>query len=249
MQLAAPETDHVLNRVLGLIPARGGSTGIPRKNIALLAGRPLLAYTCEAALASRQVTRVLVSTDDEEIAAVGRAYGAEVPFHRPTELARADTPSLPVVQHAVHWLIEHDGWDPDVVVLLQPTSPLRRARHIDEALDCMAQADADTVVSVVPVPHRFSPYAVLRMRDGYLVNFCEDPVPFDRFRRQEMPPLYARNGPAILATRTRVLFESQSFFGRRVLPYVMSDEDSVDIDARFDLGLAEWLLSQRREHS
>ena len=236
-----------MNNVLGLIPARGGSSGIPRKNITLLAGRPLLAYTCEAALASRRLTRVLVSTDDEEIAAVGRACGAEVPFLRPADLARADTPSLPVAQHAVQWLIEHEAWDPDVVVLLQPTSPLRRARHIDEALDCMAQGDADTVVSVVAVPHRFSPYALLRMRDGSLEDFWEAPVSFDRFRRQEIPPLYARNGPAIVATRTRVLFESQSFFGPRVLPYVMNDEDSVDIDARFDLGLAEWLLSERRE--
>jgi len=236
-----------LNNVLGLIPARGGSSGIPRKNITLLAGRPLLAYTCEAALASGRLTRVLVSTDDEEIAAVGRACGAEVPFLRPADLARADTPSLPVAQHAVHWLIERGGWTPEVVVLLQPTSPLRGAQHIDEALDCMAQTDADTIVSTVAVPHRFSPYSLLRAQDGFLHDFWEAPVPFDRFRRQEIPTLYARNGPAILATRTNVLFDRQSFYGERIMPYVMCEQDSVDIDTWFDLRLAEWLLTRRSE--
>ncbi len=104
--------------MLGLIPARGGSSGVPRKNIALLAGRPLLAYTCEAALGSRRLTRVLLSTDDEDIAQVGRTCGVEVPFRRPSELAQADTPSLAVAQHAVRWLRDHEQWEPDVVVLL-----------------------------------------------------------------------------------------------------------------------------------
>lgn len=234
-----------MSAILGLIPARGGSRGIPRKNVALVGGRPLLAYTCEAALGSRRLTRVVVSTDDEEIAAVGRACGVEVPFLRPADLAQAETPSLPVVLHALRWLREHDAWEADIVVLLQPTSPLRRARHIDEALDGMEAAGADTVVSVVPVPHRFSPYSIASIHDGWLREFWEQPVPFDRFRRQDVPVLYARNGPAVLATRVSVLLERQSFFGERALPYVMPEEDSVDIDTRFDLCLAEWLLARR----
>ena len=236
-----------MSAVLGLIPARGGSSGIPRKNIAQLAGRPLLAYTCEAALGSRCLTRVVLSTDDEEIAEVGRQCGVAVPFRRPSELARSETPTLPVVLHAVRWLSEHDGWTPDVLVLLQPTSPLRRAVHIDEALRQMADTGADSVVSVVAVPHRFSPYGVQRVEGGWLRDFWEGPVPFDRFRRQSLPVLYAGNGPAILATRVRVLLECESLYGERVLPYMMSEEDSVDIDTSFDLRLAEWLLGARRE--
>jgi CMP-N-acetylneuraminic acid synthetase len=234
-----------LSNVLGLIPARGGSSGVPRKNIATLAGRPLLAYTCEAALGSRCLTRVVLSTDDEEIAQVGRASGVEVPFRRPAELARADTPSLVAAQHAVRWLRDHEQWEPELVVLLQPTSPLRQAHHIDEAMECMRDVAADSVVSVVPVPHRFTPYGILQVRDGWARDFWETPVAFDRFRRQDAPVLFARNGPAIVGTRTTVLMESQSFYGERVLPYVMDEEDSVDIDTMFDLRLAEWILAQR----
>lgn len=233
--------------VLGLIPARGGSKSIPRKNIAPLAGRPLLAYTCAAALGSRHLTRTVLSTDDEAIAAVGHQCGVEVPFLRPAELTRDDTPTLPVVQHGLRWLRENEGWEPEIVVLLQPTSPLRRAEHIDEALDTMQQANADTVVSVVEVPHIFSPYAVMRLENGLLRDFWQDPLPFDRFRRQNLPVLYARNGPAVLATRTSVLLERQSFYGVRIVPYLMGPEVSVDIDTLYDLRLAEWLLMQRQE--
>lgn len=234
-----------MSAILGVIPARGGSRGIPRKNVALVGGRPLLAYTCEAALGSARLNRVVLSTDDDEIAAVGTSCGVEVPFRRPGDLAQAETPSFPVAEHAVRWLREHEGWEADVVVLLQPTSPLRRARHIDEALDRMDEAGADTVVSVMPVPHRYSPYAVSRLDDGWLQDFWEQPVPFNRLRRQEVPVLYARNGPAVLATRTPVLFARQSFYGARVLPYLMREEDSLDIDTPYDLCLAEWLLAAR----
>jgi CMP-N,N'-diacetyllegionaminic acid synthase len=233
-----------MSNVLGLIPARGGSKSIPGKNIAPVAGRPLLAYTCAAALASAKLTRVLLSTDDVEIARVGRNCGVEVPFLRPDELARDDTPSLAVAQHAVRWLIEHEKWTPEILVLLQPTSPLRQARHIDEALGVMAQTDADTVVSVIEVPHRFSPYSVMSLRDGRLENFWKDPLPFDRFRRQNLPVLYARNGPAVLATRTSVLLEQNNFYGPRVAPYIMSQEESIDIDSPSDLELASWLLER-----
>jgi len=230
--------------ILGLIPARGGSKSIPHKNIAPLRGQPLLTYTCEAALSSRCLSRTLLSTDDEAIAQVGRESGIDVPFKRPDELARDDTPSLAVAQHAVRWLADNEGWQADILVLLQPTSPLRRAFHIDGALDLLIQAGADTVVSVVEVPHRFSPYSVMQLENGRLENFWKDSLPFDRFRRQNMPTFYARNGPAILATRVPVLDEYQSFYGPHVIPYVMSAQESVDIDEPFDLQLAEWLLSR-----
>jgi CMP-N,N'-diacetyllegionaminic acid synthase len=230
--------------VLGLIPARGGSKGVPRKNAALLAGRPLLSYTCEAALATHSLTRIVLSTDDDEFARIGQAWGVEVPFLRPIHLASDHTPSLPVAQHAVRWLAEHTRWNADIVVLLQPTSPLRQGHHIDEALQQMEEAAADTVVSVVQVPHRFNPYNIMQLENCFLQDFWPDPPGFDRFRRQNLPVLYARNGPAVLASRAEVI-ESQTFYGRHVVPYLMSEEDSLDIDTSFDLLLAEWLIGRR----
>lgn len=231
--------------ILGLIPARGGSKSIPHKNIADLRGRPLLAYTCEAASGSAQIARVVLSTDDEQIAAVGQRCGVQVPFMRPAELSRDDTPSILVAQHAIRWLADHERWRTDILVLLQPTSPLRQSHHIDAALAAMRDADADTVVSVVKVPHRYSPYNIMRMEADRLRDFWEDPLPFDRFRRQNLPVLYARNGPAVLASRAAVILDKSSFYGEHIVPYIMREEDSVDIDTPFDLRLAVWLLDQR----
>ena len=213
----------------------------------MLAGRPLLSYTCDAALKSRVLTSVVLSTDDEEIAGVARKSGVEVPFMRPEELANDETPSVDVAEHAVRWLADREGWQSEIVVLLQPTSPLRRARHIDEALWRMKEIEADTVVSVMPVPHRFNPYNVMRVEGGLLEDFWKDRVGFDRFRRQNLPALYARNGPAVLASRAGLILGSHTFYGARVAPYLMSAEESVDIDTDFDLRLAEWLISQRAE--
>lgn len=231
--------------IVGLIPARGGSRGIKKKNIANLAGRPLLAYTCEAALNCKQLSRVVLSTDDEEIASVGRQLGIEVPFIRPQELAQDNTPSFAVAEHAIEWL-RHDGWEPDLLVLLQPTSPLRRACHIDESLSLLESSGADTVVSVVQVPHRFNPYSLMRLENGALRDFSPEPVSFDRYNRQNLPRLYARNGPAILASRVPVMLSNRSFYGPKVAGYEMSEEDSLDIDGHFDLELAELLLSSRK---
>ena len=136
---------------LGLIPARGGSKGIPRKNLALLAGRPLLAYTCEAALGASGLGPILLSTDDEEIATVGRELGVEVPFLRPKSLAGEHTPMIEIMRHAVRWCEEHGKFEPDAVVLLQPTSPLRRREHIDRATERFSEGRADTLVTVVRV--------------------------------------------------------------------------------------------------
>ncbi len=230
--------------ILGLITARGGSKGIPRKNITPLGGRPLIAYTCEAAQGSRHVSRLVISTDDAEIAAVAAQWGAEAPFLRPAELSRDETPSLPVDQHAVTWLQAQQGWQTDILLLLQPTSPLRRAQHIDEGLDHLLESGADTVVSVIPVPHRFHPYNVMTNEADRLQNFWTAPLPFDPFRRQNLPTLYARNGPAILACHSRVLFDQQSFYGDTITPYMMNEQDSIDIDTPFDLALAEWLLGR-----
>lgn len=227
--------------ILGLIPARGGSKSVLHKNIASLAGRPLLAYTCDAALASKRLTCVALSTDDPVIAGVGRACGVQVPFLRPPEFAQDDTPMLSVIQHALRALAEADDYRPEIVVLLQPTSPLRRADHINSALDIMLEKGADTVVSVVEVPHQFNPVSVMRLEGDRLVSFLEGP---SILRRQDKPKVYARNGPAILATR-RTVIEGGRLYGLVVMPLEMDWSESVDIDNVTDLALAEFWLSRK----
>lgn len=232
-------------KTLALITARGGSKSIPKKNLVPLAGRPLLAYTCEAALGSASIDRVVLSTDDDEIAAVGRACGVEVPFMRPADLATDDARSIDVAVHALRWLEQNEGRLADRLVLLQPTSPLRTSRHIDEALAVMDETGADTVVSVVPVPHRFNPYSIMRLEGGRLLHFRQEPLPFDRFRRQDLPVLYARNGPAMLITHVPILLGQVSFYGGRTVPYVMNEAESVDVDSALDLVVAEAALQLR----
>jgi CMP-N-acetylneuraminic acid synthetase len=218
--------------VVGIIPARAGSKGIPRKNVALLAGRPLLAWTIDAALGSTALTRTFVSTEDAEIAATARSLGAAV-LDRPAELARDETAMRSVLDHAVAEL-----GAVDVLVLLQPTSPLRRPEHIDEAVRLLVQSDADCIVSVVEVPHRFAPNSLMALDDGRLV-----PLGDSAARRQDKHPLYARNGPAVLALRTDRL--GDDLYGGDCRAYLMRPEDSLDVDDPFDLELAEVLLSRK----
>jgi CMP-N,N'-diacetyllegionaminic acid synthase len=225
--------------VLGVIPARGNSKAIPHKNLTAVAGRPLLAYTADAARASRRLTRVVVSTDDAQIADAARDLGLEVPFLRPAELAGDDTPMLPVLQHATRELAR-EGFAADVVVLLQPTSPLRRVEHIDSAIDLLESTGADSVVSVVEVPHQFTPVSVMRL-DGEQLRPYGDGSSVTR--RQDKPRLYARNGPAVLAVRACVLAEG-SLYGDDCRPLLMSATDSVDVDGPEDLAFAELLLAQ-----
>ena len=229
--------------VLGLIPARGGSKGIPRKNLAPCGGRPLIAWTCLAAGKATCLSRVIVSTDDVEIAAVARAHGIAAPFVRPAELASDGAKSIDVALHAVDWLAEHESWTADVVVLLQPTSPLRTARHIDDAF-ALLMPELDSVVSVMEVPHRFNPWMVLALEDGVLEYASKAEVAFDRHRRQGQPIRYARNGPAVIVSQTRTL-RGGSFYGDRSAPYVMPERDSLDIDEPYDLEIADWRLGRR----
>jgi CMP-N-acetylneuraminic acid synthetase len=218
--------------VLALIPARGGSKGIPRKNLAPLGGRPLLTWTVEAALGSRAVTRTVVSTEDDEIAAAARELGAEM-LARPPALAADDTPMQPVIAHALDELEA-----PEVLVLLQPTSPLRRAEHVDEAVDLLLASGADSVVSVVEVPHRYRPGSLMAMDGDRLVRLADDHAG----TRQEKPLVYARNGPAVLALRPDRI--GTDLYGGDCRPYVMGARESLDVDEPFDLELAELLLAR-----
>jgi len=228
--------------VLGVIPARGGSKGIPRKNLAPLGGRPLIAYTCDAARESRRLTRVVVSTDDEEIASVAGRLGIEVPFLRPASLAADDTPMVEVLVHAVASLEARDAYRPAAIVLLQPTSPFRRGGHIDAAVDLLESSGADSVVSVVAVPHQFTPSSLLRLDGDRVVPWTEGTAPT---RRQDKPLLFARNGPAVLAVRTRVLVEQNALYGADTRGLPMTREESLDIDDTFDLEVADLLIGAR----
>lgn len=230
---------------LGLIPARGGSKGIPRKNVALCAGKPLLWYTCEAALNCTALSRVVLSTDDAEIGALGQTFGVEVPFLRPAKIAGDEAPSIAVMLNILEWL-DAEKSKIDAIVLLQPTSPLRTSRHIDEACALYRESGAKTVVSVTPIPHRYHPQSLMQIKDGLALPYQGDRIVPQR--RQDLMPLYARNGPAILICSTEVL-RGGSLYEEPTFAYVMSEEQSIDIDTPCDLVIAESLLSRRGPES
>lgn len=226
------------NRVLGLICARGGSKGIPGKNLTHLAGKPLIVHTIEAARQATRLDRVVVSTDSEDIATSARMHGAEVPFLRPAELAADDTPGIAPVLHGLRWLAEHQSYHAQFVMLLQPTSPLRTAEDINAAVELLDNAQADAVVSVTRAAQH--PYWHKRVRDdGTLAPFLD--VGVTPTQRQNLPPAYALNG-AIYLCRSKTLLARESFYADRTLAYVMPEERSLDIDTPWDLYLAELVL-------
>jgi CMP-N,N'-diacetyllegionaminic acid synthase len=228
-------------RTLAVIPARGGSKGVPRKNVRLLDGKPLLQYTAEAALAARRLERVILSTDDPEIAEVGRQCGLEVPFLRPAELARDDTPTLPVLQHAVRWA-EAEGDRFDAVCLLQPTQPLRPPGLIDACIALLEESDADAALTVLPVPAEHNPHWVyFRDAEGFLRLSTGEATPIPR--RQELPPAFHREG-SVYVTRRDVLIEENSLYGRRVAGYPVDPARTVNIDSLADWERAERLLRE-----
>lgn len=224
-------------QVLGIIPARGGSKGLPRKNILPLAGKPLIAWTIEAGLASRYIDRLIVSTDDEEIARVARTWGAEVPFMRPAELAQDHTGTIEVVRHVLRLL---PGYD--VVVVLQPTSPLRRAEDIDGCLEMMVKRRADTCVSLTEsacVPewmYRFDEHGRLRpvLDHGTKV-----------IRRQDSGKTYILNGAVYAGLRQAFLARETLVDREDTVGYVMPRECSIDVDELLDLKICEWLIQER----
>lgn len=224
---------------LGIIPARGGSKGVPRKNIRLLAGRPLLAYTVDAARASHLLTKFVVSTDDEEIATVARLMDCEV-IMRPADLATDTTPTLPVVLHAVdHCRAAGDEYY--AVVLLQPTAPLRTSEDIDISLQLLFDTGADSVVSVTEVPGHYHPDWQFLIEQGILrlVNGKE----LDQLaaRRQMLSETYTRNG-AIYAVRCSFLLRCNRLLAQDTRAYVMPEKRSINIDSELDLQLAEILI-------
>ena len=224
--------------MLGVIPARGGSKGIRRKNLALLGGRPLIHYTLDAAVASGVLERVIVSSDDQEIIAVARqTTGIEVPFTRPGELARDDTPAIEPVRHLLEWLEAEDGYAPDAVMLLQPTCPLRTARDIAEAAEVFGQSGKPSLISVSP-PVQHPSDMIVQGGDG--LAFCFERG--DDRGRQDFPEAWFLNGAIYITDRT-FLLETGTFYDLRSCAlYHMPESHSFDIDNRFDLDVTEGYL-------
>jgi CMP-N-acetylneuraminic acid synthetase len=228
-------------RVLGIIPARGGSKGVARKNVRMLCGKPLLQWTAEAALAAETLDRVVLSTEDEEIAEIGRSCGLDVPFLRPWELAADDTPTIHVVQHVVLTL-EKAGDRFDAVCLLQPTSPFRKSADIDACVELLAGSYADAVMSILRVPPEYNPHWVyFRSDDGSLELSTGESQPLPR--RQVLPPAFHRDG-SIYVTRRFVVLEQGSLYGKRVLGYEVDRAHAVNIDTPADWVRAEALLQE-----
>lgn len=227
-------------KVLAVIPARGGSKGIPRKNIIDVAGKPLIAWTIEEAKKSQYLDRIILSSDDDEIIAVARAWGCEVPFKRPAQHAQDDTPGIMPVLHALAALPEY-GY----VVLLQPTSPLRTAADIDACLESCINASANCCVSVAE-PEQ-SPYWMYHVSsEGLLIPLLDNKELITR--RQDHPAVYALNG-AVYVARSKWLLETKIFITKETLAYLMPRDNSIDIDSQIDLDIAELLLKKRQDNS
>lgn len=225
--------------VLGVIPARGGSKGIPRKNLAPLAGKPLLAWTAETALAAG-LARVVLSTDDEEIASVGRRLGLETPFRRPARLATDTATTLEVVEHA----LRHVAGEYDAILILQPTNPLRTVGDVHDAIALMDASRANSVISVVDV-REAHPWRMLQLDDQAKVSWPGPPV-LTWTLRQYLPPYYLRDG-GIYLTQPRWLLREGKLLGPRTYAIQIPPERSVRIDGPLDLDWAEFLIRQKNQ--
>lgn len=223
--------------VLGIVPAREGSKGIPRKNIRSMAGTPLLVYTARAALKAASLSRVLLSTDDPEIAAIGRSAGLEVPFLRPAELSLDSTPMVQVVLHAIAWA-RACSLDYEAVCVLQPTSPLRSAATIDRCVSLLWERDVDSVISVRPVPPQYNPHWMYFESSAGLLEPCVSGPEIKR--RQELPPAYHPDGN-VFVVKTEVVMGEHSLKGERVLGAVSPEDEAADLDTE-----EQWRDLERR---
>ncbi len=229
-------------QILAIIPARGGSKTVPRKNIQPLGGHPLIAYSIAAGLQAQRVTRVIISTDDEEIAEIGRSYGADTPFLRPASLAQDETIDLPVFKHALEWLAENESYKPEIVVQLRPTSPLRPPDCIDRAIEILLDnMDGDSVRGVIPSGQ--NPYKMWRISsEGSLQPLMDNDFdePYN-MPRQKLPQTYWQTGH-IDVIRASTILEKGSMSGDNILPLIMDPRYAIDIDTAKDHQHAEWIL-------
>jgi CMP-N,N'-diacetyllegionaminic acid synthase len=231
---------------VAIIPARGGSKRLPRKNLATAAGTSLLGWAIRAAKETHNIDRIIVSTDDEEIAEAGRAFGAEVPWLRPENLARDDTRTVDVLVHALERL-EHAHVLPTFGVLLEPTSPLRTPKHIDRAVSALANSEADSVMSVSLVPHWLNPEELITIESGVCTPISESRTLDTRLPRKEQSAVYVQNG-LVYAFRSRSVLEFKSLYGNVCLPMVCDWDEFVDVDDPEDLRVADMKLRLIHEH-
>ena len=231
-------------KILGLIPARGGSKGIPGKNLKMLGDKKLLEYTVESALESKGLTDIVLSTDDAAIAEAGQKAGVWIPFLRPAELAADDTPTLPVVIHALNFLRD-SGKEYDAVCLLQPTTPFRKRGFIDQAISTFSKGQTDSLISVLPVPHEYNPHWVFEPTGINMLRIATGEkkiIP----RRQELPRAYFRDG-CVYITLTSVVTEKNSLYGESI-GYIESDPSLyVNLDTLSDWQRAEMLLPRFKQ--
>ncbi len=228
--------------VLAIIPARGGSKSIPRKNIKEFANHPLIAYSISAGLTAESITRVIVSTDDEEIADISLKYGAEIPFLRPAELAQDNTPDLPVFHHALEWLEINEHYSPDIIVQLRPTSPLRRTQHIDSAVSKLVKHPEADAVRTVCIPFQ-NPFKMWNIdTNGFLHPIMDLGVPEPyNLPRQSLPEIYWQTG-YVDAIWTDTIRTKHSMTGERILPLIIGADEWIDIDSPDDWRRAERLI-------
>ncbi len=230
---------------LAVIPCRGGSKGVHRKNLREIDGIPLVAHTIHAANASKLITRTIVSTDDDEIASVAKEYGGDVPFIRPEKYATDEAKSIDVVFHALNQCCELFKEQYDYLILLQPTSPFRTSIHIDSAIQMLINDEnAESVISVKEVPNECNPFYIYKILDN---SYCQPLIESKEIvRRQEQPKSYVRNG-AIYVVKVQNLLQNGSLIAAKNLAYEMDDESSINIDTELDLLVTRTIASKRRE--
>ena len=231
-------------KVLGIIPARGGSKKVPQKNIRLLAGKPLISYTIEAALKSKHIDRLIVSTDDQQIAKVAKKYGAEVPFLRPAVLAQDDTPDQPVFQHALKILKDQDNYEPDIVLNLRPTTPFKSPQLIDKVIERLKKTKAGIVRTMSPVEGVYHPYWMYSINnDARAIPFLEKINISDYYQRQLLPEVYRINGVVDAYTKPMVV-NGDMLSNDSLVGLAIPEEESIDIDSDFDFLLCEFFLEK-----
>lgn len=226
--------------ILAIIPARGDSKGIPQKNIKKLAGKPLISYTIETAQKSKYISRIVVSTDNPTIAEVSKKYGVEVPSLRPVKLSQDDTPMVKVILHVLNTLKEKEKYIPDIVVLLQPTSPLRRTKTIDDGIKYFLMNNKKPMISITKVKQ--NPYWMKILGNGYLYPLLRNKNPF--YRRQDFPDIYIPNGCLYICS-TQDLKNGDPFNNDEIVGFIMGRQESVDIDEQEDLILAEYYIRDK----
>lgn len=232
------------NNVVAIIPARGGSKGIPKKNIIPLAGKPMISYSIETALKSKYIDKLFVSSDDNEILQIARENGAET-IKRPEELAQDNTPDLPVFQHAIKYLIEKQNYKPDIIINLRPTCPLRNVNDIDNSVKKMLDTDCDAVRTITE--SRNHPYWMGKLDGDRLLPFMENINVEKYYQRQLLPPAYIING-GVDVMKVEVILNQNRLYGNDIRAVFMPSERSVDIDDKFDLMFAEYILSGSKKN-